>query len=407
MGERQGAISAAARAPFAGAPWVIVAGGFHEHGGMDKANAALAEFLLDRGTAVHLVTHRGGGGGGVSPSIMSRPGVTVHYVPLPAGSFLLGGPLLDWRGRAVARAVTAAHPAARVVVNGGNCAWADINWVHSVHEVWPCVDDGAPLWFRLKNRVMKGLARRQESRALHGARVVIANSERTRRDLLEHLRLPAHRVHTVFLGSDATDGPATPDERARAREWLGVGPGRPLVAYVGAIGYDRNKGFDLLWTAWRRLCVQPDWRADLVVAGTGGGAERAWRAEIERAGLADRVRLLGFTSRVTEVLAAADLLVSPVRYEAYGLNVHEAICRGIPAIVSAQAGVADLFPHKLRELLLRDPEDIAELTDRLLRWHADPDLWKGRFAALGSRLRSYRWQDMARSIVETVETLAA
>lgn len=384
-----------------GAPWVIVAGGFHELGSMDKANAALAAFLLDRGTSVHLVAHRGG----VSPSLASRPGVTVHHVPLPVQSLLLGGPLLDRRGRAVARAVTATHPGARVVVNGGNCAWWDVNWVHSVHEVWPCVDDGAPMWFKVKNRVAKRLARRQESRALHGARVVIANSERTRSDLLEHLRLPAHRVHTVYLGSDAAGGPPSPDERARARRWLGVSRDRPLVAHVGAIGYDRNKGFDLLWSAWRRLHAQGEWGAavDLVVAGTGG-AERSWRAEIEKAGLADHVRLLGFTPRVQDVLAAADLLVSPVRYEAYGLNVHEAICRGIPVIVSAQAGVAELFPTALHDLLLRDPEDIAELADRLLRWRANPERWTERFAALGARLRSYRWQDMARDLVATVET---
>jgi glycosyltransferase involved in cell wall biosynthesis len=381
------------------APWVIVAGGFHELGGMDKANAALAEFLLDRGTAVHLVAHRGG----VSPALASRAGVTVHHVPLPVHSFLLGGPLLDRRGRAVARAVSAMHPDARVVVNGGNCAWSDVNWVHSVHEVWPCVDDGAPMWFKVKNRVTKRLARRQESRVLHGARVVIANSERTRRDLLEQLRLPAHRVHTVYLGSDASGGPPSPDERARARQWLGVSPDRPLVAHVGAIGYDRNKGFDLLWSAWRRLQAQGEWGVDLVVAGTGG-AERFWRAEIARAGLADHVRLLGFTPRVRDVLAAADLLVSPVRYEAYGLNVHEAICRGIPVIVSAQAGVAELFPAELRDLLLRDPEDVTELADRLVRWRANPERWNERFAALGARLRSYRWHDMARDIVATVET---
>jgi glycosyltransferase involved in cell wall biosynthesis len=382
----------------AAAPWVIVAGGFHELGGMDKANAALAEYLLDRGTSVHLVAHH------VSSSIASRPGVTVHHVPLPAQSFLLGGPLLDRRGRAVARDVIATHPEARVVVNGGNCSWSDINWVHSVHEAWPCVDHGAPMWFKVKNRVTKRLARWQESRALRGARAVIANSERTRRDLLEHLRLPAHRVHTVYLGSDAMEGPASPDERARAREWLGVSRDRPLVAYVGNIAYDRNKGFDLLWSAWRRLHAKQDWAVDLVVAGTGGGAERSWRAEIEKAGLANHVRLLGFTPHVNEVLAAADLLVSPVRYEAYGLNVHEAICRGVPAITSARSGVAEMFPVGLRDLLLRDPEDISELTERLSQWRANADLWKRRVADLGSRLRSYRWEDMARNIVETVET---
>src|SRR5260370_71696 len=30
-------------------PWVLVAGGFHQHGGMDKANSALAAFLASRG----------------------------------------------------------------------------------------------------------------------------------------------------------------------------------------------------------------------------------------------------------------------------------------------------------------------------------------------------------------------
>ena len=32
---------------------------------------------------------------------------------------------------------SADDPLARVVVNGGNCAWPDINWVHAVHAAWP------------------------------------------------------------------------------------------------------------------------------------------------------------------------------------------------------------------------------------------------------------------------------
>ena len=41
------------------------------------------------------------------------------------------------------------------------------------------------------------------------------------------------------------------------------------------------------------------------------------------------------------VLAACDALVSPTRYEAYGLAVHEALARGLPALVSRSAGIAD------------------------------------------------------------------
>ena len=51
------------------------------------------------------------------------------------------------------------------------------------------------------------------------------------------------------------------------------------------------------------------------------------------------------------VFAACDLLIHPARYEAYGLAVHEALCRGLPALVSATAGVAERYPEDLGQLL--------------------------------------------------------
>lgn len=376
-------------------PWVLVSGGFHGRGGMDRANAALAAHLLDRGHRVHLVAHD------VDPTLSSRPGVTVDRVARPAGSFLAGELLLGRRGRAVARRVTAGQPGARVVVNGGCCRWPDVNWVHCLHAAWPCRDEGAPAWFKAKNRLMKAMARWRERRALAAARVVIANSEKTRRDLIRRLGVPASRVYTVHLGSDPSSGPATPDERAAARRWLGVAPERRVVVFVGALSHDNNKGLDTLLAAWRRLCSKPDWDADLIVAG-GGNALRRWRERVAGAGLAGRVRMPGFTERVSELLAAADLLVSPVRYEAYGLNVHEAICRGVPALVSAAAGVAELYPPELGEMLLPDAEDGDDLAARLLRWRGGVDEWKGRFAPLSRALRERTWERMAEQFVAVV-----
>ena len=273
---------------------------------------------------------------------------------------MLGEFMLDARGRSVAREVTTRVPEARVIVNGGNCNWPDVNWVHCLHHAWPCRDDGAPRWFRAKNRLKKQLARWREAAALPKARVVIANSERTRRDLIQMLALDPDRVRTVRLGAGEGDVPPSAGERCAARQWLGFPSHRPLVAFVGALGYDANKGLDTLWSAWRALCADSRWDADLVIAG-GGRAAPAWKETIERSGLAPRVSALGFTDRVAEVLAAADLLVSPVRYESFGLNVQEALCRGLPAVVSAQAGVSELYPSQYREWLLPDPEDVDDL----------------------------------------------
>lgn len=382
-------------------PWVLVAGGFHARGGMDKANFALARRLLARGHAIHLVAHE------VEPSLAAHEGVTAHLTPRPAGSTLLGELLLAREGRAVAHAVTASHSHARVLTNGGNCLWPDINWVHSVHHAWPPADASAPVWFKAKNRLTHALSCRRERRAISAARLVIANSERTRRDIIQYLGLDAERVHVVYLGSDVSAAhgvaAATATQRAAARRnWLGVPDERPLVAFVGALGHDQNKGFDTLMEAWRSLCARTEWDADLIVAGGGRSVSR-WRERIADANLDGRVRLLGFTERVTDVLAAADLLVSPVRYEAYGLNVHEAISRGVPAMVSACAGVAELYPAELSEMILPDAEDAADLVARLLRWRAHVEEWKTRFAPLSAKLRGRSWDAMAADIVSLAE----
>ena len=375
-------------------PWLVVAGGFHARGGMDKANAALASYLLERGHAVHLVGHE------IDPTLAAHPRARAHVVPRPRGSVLLGESGLARAASRALRALRAQNLRARVVANGGNFVSPDINWVHAVHSAWPPADEGAPAWFRVKNRLWHAWACRRERRALGRARLVVANSERTRRDVVERVGVPAERVHTVYLGAGA--GPASPRERAEARGWLGVEEGRPVVVFAGALGHDHNKGFDTLWRAWRRLAADAGWDALLVVAGGGRGLER-WRGRVAEAGLADGVRFLDFSERLAEVFAASDLLVSPVRYEAYGLNVHEAVCRGVPAMVSRRAGVAERYPASLSEMLLPDPEDVADLAARLRRWRPAVEGWKREFAPLASRLGRRGWADVAADLVALAE----
>jgi glycosyltransferase involved in cell wall biosynthesis len=141
---------------------------------------------------------------------------------------------------------------------------------------------------------------------------------------------------------------------------------------------------------------------DLLVAG-GGPAMPMWRTRIQESGLSERIRMLGFSDQIRSLLAAADLLVSPVRYEAYGLNVQEAICRGIPALVSASAGVAERYEPGLTPMLLPDPENVDDLMERLLVWRSKKEEWRARFEPLSNRLRSRSWHDTAADFVSIVE----
>jgi glycosyltransferase involved in cell wall biosynthesis len=375
----------------AGPGYVLVTGDFVTTGGMDRANHALAAYLLGQGREVHLVAHR------AAAELTSAPGAVFHRVPKPLGSYFLGAPLLAREGRKVARRL--ASRAARVVVNGGNCRWGDVNWVHYVHAAWPPQPAGGPL------RRLKGvLARRAELAAeracVRAARVVITNSERTRADVIERLGADPQRVHTVYYGTDpARFRPPTDAERAEARARLGRSDDRPSVVFVGALG-DRRKGLDTLLSAWRLLARDPGWDARLAVVGTGAALE-SLRAECHDLG--GSVELLGFRSDVPEILRACDLLVSPTRYEAYGLNVQEALCAGLPALVTRSAGVAEKFPESLQSLLLPDPDDAADLAARLRGWRDRRGEASAAVRGLSESLRSYTWDDMAARIVGLVE----
>ena len=371
-------------------PFVIVTGDFTPWGGMDRANYELARHLAGHGDTVHLVAHR------VDPELAAHRNVVVHRVARPGGSHLLGAPLLDRAGRRCSRETS---PNGHTVVNGGNCHWTDINWVHYVHAAWQSQTNSIGPVRRWKNAISHRCFAAAERSVVPQARLVIANSERTRDDLVRHLGAHEDRIQVVYYGTDPqTLRPANSDERSSTREEFEWPTDRPLVAFVGALG-DERKGFDTAYAAWRSLCRRRAWDADLIVMGTGRSLVD-WQRRVAADGLSARVRLLGFRHDVPRLLRACDALIAPTRYEAYGLGVHEALCCGLPAIVSRRAGVAERYPDDLAELLLDDSDDAEELVLRLLNWRRSLGDWTTRLTPLRRTLSAWTWDDMANRIVE-------
>jgi len=381
--------------------WVIVAGGIDRYGAMDKANFALARRLLENGRTVHLITHR------VADELRREANVQIHLAPTPAGSLLLGEMHLSRLGRKVAATLSKKGIPPIVLSNGGNCSWPGVNWVHSLHHAWPTVDRGAPVAFRVKNRIAKQTAIYREARAIRSARLIVANSHHTKTDIVKWLPDTAGRVETIYLGSDPQAARHTPEARGSTRKGLGIAEGVPVVLFAGALSHDNNKGFDVLLDAWRILGSEPGWNAKLLVAG-GGGAVQSWRdsVAVDRT-LSQSVKVLGYVTDMSALYASSDLLVAPSRYEAYGLAAHEAICAGLPALISATAGIAERYPPALGEMILQHPSDAFSLAGKLRSWRPNAAAWRDRFAPLRSELASHSWDAMADQLIQLAESRLA
>ena len=367
----------------------MIAGDFTPLGGMDRANHALALHLAGAGGRVELVAHR------VWPDLAEQPAVRFHRIRRPLGSNLLGAPLLAGSGERQARRTRPAH----VIANGGNADVGDVTWVHYVHAAH--LPQVRGLRRRLQARVAHAYYVRSERAALGHARLVLCNSERTAADVRERVGVDPARTRVVYYGSDAAQfSLVSAEQRIAAKRELGWPIDRPVAIFVGALG-DRRKGFDRLAEAWEALCRDPKWDVQLAV--TGHGAElKTWRRRAVDLGLAGRITFMGFRTDISRVIGAADVMVHPARYEAYGLGVHEAICRGVPAIVSAGAGIAELYPAALHDLLIADVEDAAGIAERLRHWRSNVQSASDRIRPLSDRLRARTWNDMGVEIERAI-----
>jgi glycosyltransferase involved in cell wall biosynthesis len=307
---------------------------------------------------------------------------------------------LDWTGRVCARRVS--KSGGRVIVNGGNCRWSDINWVHYVHAAYRPERAGRSITQDLRTRAWRAHALQGEGHNLRNARLIIANSEVTKRDILKCYDVDPKRIHTVHVTIDPQEfQPCSEEVRRERRAELGWEDSRPVMLFVGAMG-DERKGFDTLFAAWKKLALRRDWDAQLVVVGAGGEIP-FWQDRVEEAGLAEMVSFLGFRPDVQGIVSACDGLISPSKYEPFGLNVLEALCSGVPAIVGRLAGVAEVYPQSLERLLLADPGKPDLIVEALLVWRSNLDELRRLAVDAAAKLRSYSLENMATNIVRIIE----
>lgn len=166
-----------------------------------------------------------------------------------------------------------------------------------------------------------------------------------------------------------------PDERAAAvsRASLGTPDGAPLLLALGRL--HENKGFDTLLRAIAKLPDHYLW-----LAGDGPLAD-SLRQVATAAGVAERVRFLGWRADTAALYAACDAFVCPSRHEPFGNIIVEAWAQRAPVVAARSEGPGALIEGGASGLLV--PVDDADaLAAAIRRLAAEPAL-SSRIAAGG------------------------
>jgi len=142
------------------------------------------------------------------------------------------------------------------------------------------------------------------------------------------------------------------------------------VVYIGRLEYG-GKGIDLLLAAWAQVHRMVE--GDLVIAG-GGPDEYRVRREVDRLGLAERVRFAGWVTGEAKwrLLAGARLAVVPSRHETFGMVALEAMATATPVVAFDIPGLRELVPDGCGWRV--PPFDVPGLADRIRAACADPAL---------------------------------
>lgn len=238
----------------------------------------------------------------------------------------------------------------------------------------------------LRGWVLKGVGGWWEAVGERRADAVIALTPRLA-GLLAGVGVPERRVHVIPSG--VSDGLFDGAGRAAPKDL----PPRPRVLFLGRL--HNQKGVDVLV---RALVAMPG--VHLVVAGDGP-ERRALHRLVERLGLTDRVRFLGFVPRteVPGLLASADVLALPSRYEEMGTAVLEGFRAGVPVVAADTGGVSSMVSDGVTGLLV-PPGQPAALGAALQRVLRDQALARRLVTQGRQRSRDYSWETLADRVLD-------
>jgi len=231
------------------------------------------------------------------------------------------------------------------------------------------------------------------------AKMLIAVSENTKRDVERILKISGEKVRVVPLGADGCFQPVAQD-MARDRLAKRYCIEGPFVLHTGTLEPRKNIG--TLIEAFATLKARGDLPHKLVIAGKKGWLYQPLFDLVKSKGLEHEVIFPGFVDDrdLPSLYSAADVFVFPSFYEGFGLPPLEAMACGAPVVCSGASSLPEVVGDAA---ILFDPRDVHALTAAMSRVLTDETLRRGLSAQGLARAKRFTWERTAVSTLDVYQ----
>ena len=234
---------------------------------------------------------------------------------------------------------------------------------------------------------------------LHKADHLIADSARTKRDIMDLFGISPEKITVVWPGIEARFHAGEKPSGGFLKKY---GLEGDFLLYLGR--QDPYKGLGLLIEAYRALDPVLRKRYRLVIAGKKDARYLNLLLDlIDRLSLKDRVHFLGYVpdEDLVPLYKAASLFIYPSLYEGFGFPPLEAMASGTPVIYSRGSSLEEVIGENG---LAFTPNSVPELAQAIRTLLQD-----SRYrATVSERGRQYTttltWQKTAKAILGVYET---
>lgn len=229
---------------------------------------------------------------------------------------------------------------------------------------------------------------------------IIADSDNTKKELVELAGASADCIRTVPLGVDSSFMAAA-QGRPAADVLAGYGISSPYILFVGAADEDKNllrlaRAFARLRNEHRDL--------QLVLAGKSSWGFDQMMAKLREENLQDGVVLTGYVlaEDMPSLYASSEVLAMPSIHEGFGLPVLEAMASGTAVLASDAASLPEVVGDAG---LLVDPLSVDSIADGLRKLLDDSELQSTCVSRGLERAKQFTWEATARGVLDVYSEL--